>query len=381
MIRLRGHAAAPGLAIGSAVVLSGRDDLPEPPPHVQYTSLTRQEVRERAEVIVVAERLADAIAFRAPWARVVGIATADDEPGPHALVPVVAAVNGLLEAVAQHDLLLVDGELGTILVDPSSFALAEYQAEREQSASRGRVYLEFEHQPARTIDGREVRVVARVRRDADVVRAMEAGADALLLADGFPFPTRGTSDAEQLRGLSTVIDAAPGKPLTVWDARGDVSLAVLLRAAIRADITLALPLVGGLGTLEDLEQAIQDAREELTAAQAPFTSIHVAAIIGPGDPVPTMDWGPLVHRVLVVDPVDCRSQAATAWLDELVAKANAYALPVAVALPRAAAYATRACLGLGVSGFIAAPAAVAATKARVYRLSASECRAALAEAG
>jgi len=157
----------------------------------------------------------------------------------------------------QNDLLLlVDAERGVVFVDPNPVALAQYSAQYAHIAPKHRLYLDEEHQPALTIDGIQIQVVARVQQWDDIDTALNRGVDALHLPLGNSLLPENLDEADLRRELNRLIDLSAGKPLYISD-RFTLPLPTVLIAAAKADLTVVIPPqthLDGLGFAELLEE-------------------------------------------------------------------------------------------------------------------------------
>ena len=277
-MRLRGLSTGrTGTAIGTAAVvrlMSGIPLPPEIPPRVLQERASGRN-SELPDVIVVAEefRIGLAISGAISWANVVGIAAAHPESNPLPCpFPAVFGLSDLLSVVEDDMLLLLDASAGVLLADPDPFAIAQYQAEAEHLAPKRRFFLEDAHLPAQTLDGHTVRIIAITQTIEEVELALQNGADALyipldtehssgfMMPEGYHLLPAAADESILRRNLAELISVAQGKPLIISD---DYSLpmSLILEAAARADITLALP------PRDDLEKlGIGEMREELEAA-------------------------------------------------------------------------------------------------------------------
>src|SRR5262249_44511836 len=142
-----------------------------------------------------------------------------------------------------------------------------YQAERERIAPRKRVFLDFAHQHARTLDGREIHVIASVTKLDDVPGAMDNGADGLYVPSGAGLLSAGGSVNDHLLALRDLIDLGAGKPITIEGAVDDTvthpSPTALLRASQSGDITLALDLEHPQNDLPRVEAHLDAVEDEL----------------------------------------------------------------------------------------------------------------------
>ena len=128
-----------------------------------------------AGTILLAERLTPSETAQLDPDRVAGFATVVGGRTSHAAIfarslgiPAVVGVGDALETIEEGATVLVDGEAGTVTVDPTD-------AQREQAATSRDV--EIREQPVATADGKEIEVAANVGTLAEVEAAIQQGAD------------------------------------------------------------------------------------------------------------------------------------------------------------------------------------------------------------
>lgn len=375
MLRLRGNPLGGGLACGAAVLVRDpRVPVDVPPSLVPALArAARGEPMEPMDVVVVGATLAGVEAAAAPWGHVVAVVVEGDESG--APPPGVAAVGGVEAArasVRDQEIVLVDGDRGMVLVDPTAVDLAAYQADRERIAPRRRLYLDFEHLPARTLDGRECHVLAAARSLSGVDAAVAAGADGVYVPEG-GVAAAGAAEAAWLETAR----AAAGKPLIVAGDHRTLPLRSVLRAAALAELTLAVPARGVEGPpWSDVEGALADARDRLLDADAAWADPLLAAVELPGgDALAAL---PAAALSRVVAELDADDPGAADRLADLVAAATPLLLPVLAALAAPDEERVAAALGAGAAGFVVAPDRVQETKATLRGLDAAFCRLAAA---
>jgi phosphoenolpyruvate-protein phosphotransferase/dihydroxyacetone kinase phosphotransfer subunit len=178
-----------------------------------------------AEGILVAPDLTPAQAAGLDPARVLGVACAFGGPTSHAAIlarslgiPAVVGAGRALLGVAEGTLLTLDGEAGTVTVDPPAATARALENRRAQRAREGAEAKARAHAPAVTRDGVLVRVEANVAGPGDVGTTVAAGADGVgLLRTEFLFleadhlPT----EDEQERAYRAVAEGLGGRPLTL----------------------------------------------------------------------------------------------------------------------------------------------------------------------
>lgn len=141
-------------------------------------------------------------------------------------VPAVAGIDQLTNEILAGDSLIIDGDLGLVVVRPTADTMAEY-ARRRQTAERRRTeFLKYRDRPATTADGLLFPLQANVALGADLEIAREHHADGIgLYRTEFPFIVRDglPSVEEQVRIYAKAYDAFPDGPVTfrLLDLAGD----------------------------------------------------------------------------------------------------------------------------------------------------------------
>jgi phosphoenolpyruvate-protein phosphotransferase/dihydroxyacetone kinase phosphotransfer subunit len=168
-----------------------------------------------------------------------GIATARGGATAHAAIlaralgiPAVVGVGDALLGIAEGTPLVLDGEAGTLEVDPGHDVVARVRARRDAAAERRRAVLARAAEPGALRDGRRVEVFANVGSPAEVRHAVDQGAEGVgLLRTEFLFLDRATppDEEEQVAVLREIAGALDGRPLIVrtLDAGADKPLPFL----------------------------------------------------------------------------------------------------------------------------------------------------------
>src|SRR6478672_4242220 len=91
-------------------------------------------------------------------------------------IPAVVGARSASQLVRQDDWVIIDGDAGVVIVDPSPIILAEYGfKQRQGDLERGRL-SRLRHKPAITLDGQRVDLLANIEMPEDSVGAVKAGA-------------------------------------------------------------------------------------------------------------------------------------------------------------------------------------------------------------
>ncbi|HTI32426.1 MAG TPA: phosphoenolpyruvate--protein phosphotransferase, partial [Miltoncostaea sp.] len=273
--------------------------------------------------VLVADDLGAAEVAELDPARVRGIATAGGGPTSHASIiargrgiPAVAGLGAAVLAIAPGTTLIVDGDAGTVEVDPPADAVAAHETRARDDAAREARARERAHEPAVTADGRHVEVAANVGAPGDVAAAVAAGADGVgLLRSEFLFLDRAEPPSEDeqadsygdaLRAFAgrrvvlRTLDAGADKPLRYLPTAAEANpflgvrglrLALLhpdalrtqLRAALRAatagPMGIMFPMVSEVDELRRARAALEDARASLLAEGVEAPAVEVGAMV------------------------------------------------------------------------------------------------------
>jgi phosphocarrier protein FPr len=203
-------------------------------------ALTGEQVSGPAEPgIVVAGELTPADAAGLDPSLVRGIATAHGAATAHAAIlaralalPAVVGLGDALTAVDEGTPLLLDGDAGTLQVDPQQEVLRDAEERRERGEQRRAAARERAHEPGATRDGARIEVFANLGSAAEASGAVTLGAEGVgLLRTEFLFLDRTElpGEDEQAATLTEIARALEGRPLVVrtLDAGADKPLPAL----------------------------------------------------------------------------------------------------------------------------------------------------------
>ena len=267
--------------------LHGVSDMPPPP---------------ATPSIVVARDLAPSQTAGLDRTLVVGFATEQGTATAHTAIlaralglPAVVGIAGLVDAVADGQSVLLDGDRGTLVIDPSPGSVAHVAGPKP---------LVTDTAPAVTKDGRRIDVGCNAANLEDAQRAAAAGADGIgLLRSEFLFlgSDRLPTEEEQVAMLEQVMAAMAPRPviLRTLDVGADKPLPALpqpaeanpalgvrglrlqllrrpellmdqLRAALRIaagyPLRLMFPMVSTVDEVRQVKLLLEKARRELNAS-------------------------------------------------------------------------------------------------------------------
>jgi phosphotransferase system enzyme I (PtsI) len=121
--------------------------------------------------------------------------------------------------VRQDDWVIIDGDAGVVVVDPSPIILAEYGfKQRQGELDRGRL-SRLLHTPAVTLDGQKIELLANIEMPEDAVGALKVGAVGVgLFRSEFLFMGRQgrlPDEEEQYQAYRRAIEGMQGLPVTI----------------------------------------------------------------------------------------------------------------------------------------------------------------------
>ena len=134
-------------------------------------------------------------------------------------IPAVVGARTASQLVRQDDWVIIDGDAGVVIVDPSSIILAEYGfKQRQGELERGRLQRLL-HTPAVSMDGEKVQLFANIEMPEDAQIALKAGALGVgLFRSEFLFMGRQgrlPDEEEQYQAYKKAVEGMQGLPVTI----------------------------------------------------------------------------------------------------------------------------------------------------------------------
>ena len=134
-------------------------------------------------------------------------------------IPAVVGAREASRLIRQDDWLVIDGDAGVVVVNPSQIVLEEYRFRQRQSElERARLHR-LRHTPAVTLDGQSIELLANIEMPADAAPAVESGAVGVgLFRSEFLFMNRSDDlpgEDEQFEAYRDAVVAMRGLPVTI----------------------------------------------------------------------------------------------------------------------------------------------------------------------
>ena len=399
----------------------------------------REEVKEtQAQVILAATDLTPQVVTFIERQQLLGIVSEKGGRYSHGAVlarafgiPCVVGVPNLLARLEQGMTVALDGQQGTIQLDPTEEELVDLR-DRQRSAGERREELARDcAEPARTPDGRSLRVQVNVEsvRDLDTFELDHVDGIGLLRTE-FLYLERSSfpSEEEQYRLYRRVVEKMEGRPVTLrlLDIGGDkplpyfqapkeinpalgwrgiritlqwrdflqVQLRAMMRASAHGDVRILIPMITSVEEVLEIRGLFRELRGQLeeqgyaVAADIPVGAmVEVPSVLFTlRDICEHMDFvsvgtNDLVQYLLAVDRdnswvaglYDPHHPAVLRALAEVARLAEEVGIPASVCGDMAGDPATALLLcGLGFDGVSVAPQFVPEIKYAVRRMSHAE---------
>ena len=134
-------------------------------------------------------------------------------------IPAVVGARQASHLVRQDDWVIIDGDSGVLIVDPSPIILAEYGFKQRQGELERERLVRLRHTPAVTIDGEKIELLANIEMPDDAAAALNAGAMGVgLFRSEFLFMGRGgklPTEEEQYSAYRAAVEGMRGLPVTI----------------------------------------------------------------------------------------------------------------------------------------------------------------------
>jgi phosphotransferase system enzyme I (PtsI) len=281
-------------------------------------------LRQKEPSVVVARDLAPSQTAGLRRDLVLGFCTAEGGPTSHTAIlaralglPAVVGLGRQVLSVPPGAILLVDGSEGVVVADPSKGEAEAFQERGRAEGERAQAELARAGEPAVTLDGRRVEVVANVGSPEDAATALRCGAEGIgLLRTEFLYLERreAPSEDEQTAAYDSILDVMGPRPVVArtLDVGGDKALPYLdlgreanpflgwrairmcldrpeffltqLRALLRAgaghDLRVMFPMIAALEEIRKARELLGEARRQLEAESKPHAdSIQVGIMV------------------------------------------------------------------------------------------------------
>lgn len=350
-------------------------------------------------------------------------------------IPAVVGARTASQLVRQDDWIIIDGDAGVVIVNPSPIILAEYGFKQRQAEVERERLSRLRHTPAVTLDGQRVELLANIEMPEDSPAALGVGAVGVgLFRSEFLFMGRVGAlpdEEEQYQAYRRAVDGMKGLPVTIrtvdigadkpldrahkdeshlnpalglrairWSLADPAMFLTQLRAVLRAaaygQVHLLIPMLAHSREIKQTLALLDQARAQLDARGEAFGPLKIGAMIE----VPaaalsvkmflrhfdflSIGTNDLIQYTLAIDRADESvahlydplHPAVLRLLADTIAECRAQGKGVSVCGEMAGdPTLTRLLLGLGLRSFSMHPTQILAVKQEVIRADASRLEA------
>jgi phosphotransferase system enzyme I (PtsI) len=342
-------------------------------------------------------------------------------------IPAVVGARLSSHLIRQDDWVVIDGDAGVVVVDPSPIILAEYGfKQRQGELQRGRL-KRLLHTPAVTMDGQKIELLANIELPDDAASALNAGALGVgLFRSEFLFMGRHgklPNEDEQYQAYRRAVEGMQGLPVTIrtvdvgadkplddtlrddahlnpalglrairWSLADPAmfltQLRAILRAAAHGQVHLLIPMLVHASEIRQTLALIDHARVQLDNRGVAYGPVQIGAMIEIPAAALTLKvflkyfdflsigTNDLIQYTLAIDRADesvahlydPMHPAVLRLVANTIAQSHAQGKPVTVCGEMAGDVAmTRLLLGMGLRSFSMHPAQILAVKQELLR--------------
>ena len=233
-------------------------------------------------------------------------------------IPAVVGARNASHWVKQDDWVIIDGDAGVMIVDPSPIVLAEYGFKQRQASLERERLSRLRLTPALTLDGQKIELLANIEMPEDAAAALAAGAVGVgLFRSEFLFMGRAGNlpgEEEQYQAYRRAVEGMQGLPVTIrtvdigadkpldrnvretahlnpalglrairWSladpAMFMTQLRAILRAAAHGQVNLLIPMLAHGKEIRQTLALLARARTQLDAQGVAYGPLKVGAMI------------------------------------------------------------------------------------------------------
>ena len=233
-------------------------------------------------------------------------------------IPAVVGARTGSQLVKQDDWIIIDGDAGVVIVDPSPIILSEYSFKQRQGQVERERLARLRHTPAVTLDGEKIELLANIEMPEDTAAALATGVVGVgLFRSEFLFMGRQGNlpdEEEQYLAYRRAVEGMNGLPVTIRtidvgadkpldDTRHDsahlnpalglrairwsladpsmflTQLRAILRAAAHGKVNLLIPMLTHASEIRQTLQLIEQARQELDRKAMVHGPVRLGAMI------------------------------------------------------------------------------------------------------
>jgi phosphoenolpyruvate-protein phosphotransferase (PTS system enzyme I) len=233
-------------------------------------------------------------------------------------IPAVVGARTASHLVKQDDWVIIDGDAGVMIIDPSPIILEEYGFKQRQASLERERLLRLRYTPAVTLDGQKIELLANIEMPEDTPVAIQMGAVGVgLFRSEFLFMGREghlPDEEEQFEAYKRAVEGMKGLPVTIrsvdvgsdkpldrtlkdeahlnpalglrairWSLADPAMFLTQLRAILRAaalgKVKLLIPMLAHGQEIRQTTALIDHARKQLDSRGMVYGPLEVGAMI------------------------------------------------------------------------------------------------------
>jgi phosphotransferase system enzyme I (PtsI) len=235
-------------------------------------------------------------------------------------IPAVVGARSASHLINQDDWVVIDGDAGVVIVDPSPILLAEYGFKQRQGEVERERLSRLKNTPAVTLDGLKIELLANIEQPEDTASALRTGAVGVgLFRTEFLFMGRNgklPDEEEQFQAYRRAVEGMQGLPVTIrtvdvgadkpldrspmrageehlnpalglrairWSLADPAMFLAQLRAILRASlfgpINLLVPMLAHASEIRQTLALVDKARAQLDARGQLYGIVRLGAMI------------------------------------------------------------------------------------------------------
>ena len=233
-------------------------------------------------------------------------------------IPAVVGARTASQLIQQDDWVIIDGDAGVVIVDPSPIILSEYSFKQRQGQVERERLARLRHTPAVTLDGQKIELLANIEMPEDAAAALATGVVGVgLFRSEFLFMGRQGNlpdEEEQYAAYRRAVEGMNGLPVTIRtvdvgadkpldEARHDAAhlnpalglrairwsladpsmfltqLRAILRAAAHGKVNLLVPMLAHGNEIRQTLALIEQARQDLDRKGMVHGPVQLGAMI------------------------------------------------------------------------------------------------------